>query len=214
MAYTKYEKTEWVDTESSEYTADSPSVCADNLNKMEQGIYESVRRDGDKMEGALELYRSPQSDMEAANKGYVDEWSKNTKRIERFPATEYSDSSSGTYFSKQIFDSSKTLTDEFQTITQFTPKVGGDIELKVNAAYDENAYIEYFICENGNEISETRGTKRASDFPRNLEISIEAGKTYAYKAKKASNSSNVPQITSVYIRGYIIEDASKYFSFA
>ena len=72
MAYTKYEKTKWVDTESPEYTADSPSVCADNLNKMEQGIYESVRRSGDKMEGALELYRSPQSDMEAANKGYVD----------------------------------------------------------------------------------------------------------------------------------------------
>lgn len=213
MAYTKYTKTEWVDKENSGFSeGSSPSVCADNLNKMEQGIYDSVRRSGDKMEGALELCRSPQSDMEAANKGYVDKWSKDTKIITQDPP--YDDYSAGTYFDERLLKSNKTLTDEFQTIAQFTPKIGGNICVTVRATSDKNAYIESFICENGKEISNTRNTVRAYDFPRRIYINIEAEKTYTYKAKKTSSSSSVPEITSVGILGYIIEDVSKYFNFS
>ena len=50
MAYTRVG---WKDKEDASFTEDSPSLCAENLNKMEDGIAASVCRSGDKMTGIL-----------------------------------------------------------------------------------------------------------------------------------------------------------------
>lgn len=69
MAYTRVG---WKDKEDASFTEDSPSLCAENLNKMEDGIAASVCRSGDKMTGILKLHSDPTEADDAATKNYVD----------------------------------------------------------------------------------------------------------------------------------------------
>ena len=69
MAYTRVG---WKDKEDASFTEDSPSLCAENLNKMEDGIEASVCRSGDKMTGILKLHSDPTEADDAATKNYVD----------------------------------------------------------------------------------------------------------------------------------------------
>ena len=69
MAYTRVG---WKDKEDASFTVDSPSLCAENLNKMEDGIAASVCRSGDKMTGILKLHSDPTEADDAATKNYVD----------------------------------------------------------------------------------------------------------------------------------------------
>ena len=69
MAYTRVG---WKDKEDASFTEDSPSLYAENLNKMEDGIEASVCRSGDKMTGILKLHSDPTEADDAATKNYVD----------------------------------------------------------------------------------------------------------------------------------------------
>ena len=221
MAYTKYEKTEWVDTESSEYTADSPSVCADNLNKMEQGIYESVRRDGDKMNGVLELYRDPQLNMEAANKKYVDDTALSIKKI--IPSYDLSEHSSGTAFQKTFIDSatSLTLTKDFQEIIRVTPtKIGGEACFYAYfKSYNnwDGYYIDFILYEDSKIIEQGSGITLRSWYSFSKNISVNVGKTYTMVAKrseKCNDDGNPLSVTEATVSGYIVDDYEQYFNFS
>ena len=60
-----YEKTVWNND-------GTPAIDADNLNKIEQGIADSIRRDGDTMKAPLKLCGEYENNNDAVDKGYVD----------------------------------------------------------------------------------------------------------------------------------------------
>lgn len=51
----------------------APRFDSDNMNRIEQGIADSLKKNGGTMNGELILKSNPTSDMEAATKKYVDE---------------------------------------------------------------------------------------------------------------------------------------------
>ena len=221
MAYTKYEKTKWVDTESPEYTADSPSVCADNLNKMEQGIYESVRRDGDKMNGVLELYRDPQLNMEAANKKYVDDTALSIKKI--IPAYDLSEYSSGTKFRKIFINSATplTLTKDFQEIVKVTPtKISGEVYFSAkfkSESYWDGYYIDFILYEDSKIIEQGSGITLKGGYSFSKNISVNVSKTYTMVAKrseKCNDDRNPLSVIEATVSGYIVDDYEQYFNFS
>lgn len=71
--YTEYEQQVWQDVQEGEPFEGVPAICADELNRMEMGISNAVRKTGDTMTGALKLSGAPTDPTHAASKNYVDE---------------------------------------------------------------------------------------------------------------------------------------------
>ena len=68
-----YTRVGWVDVAEGEIPSSStPAIDADNLKHMEDGIVNSVCKDGDTMVGDLILNGDPTTSLQAATKNYVD----------------------------------------------------------------------------------------------------------------------------------------------
>lgn len=68
-----YEPTKWIDVpEGTSPSEDTPSLDANHLNKIEQGIENSLQKSGGTMTGELYLKGSPVLSNEAATKEYAD----------------------------------------------------------------------------------------------------------------------------------------------
>lgn len=228
-----YEKIGWVDEESSSFSETSPSLCADNLNKMDNGIAASVRRDGDKMTGALELCREPQTDMEAANKKYVEDNVFGTKKLvasvdasftESLQPTTSSGMKGGMYFCKNFINSSNPLilTGNLQEVLRFTPNImSGTVFLYVRG-YRPSGWsgyeMEHILYEDDKELKRWDSATQTGSYALGVSESIEVkpGKTYTVKSRRTTNlntdNANI-NIQIAYISGYIIDDYTQYFSF-
>lgn len=157
-----YKGHEWVNEDDA--TTNSPTISADNLNEMEDGIANALPMSGGKMQGQLILNGSPEELLEAVTKQYADtnimyiyevysQTGTYTKKIEGFDADKYlplvflwrSAYNVSKHFTIAKYDEKKTYYASGDNSSYITIGSDGNITIEVNHTNEYYPLIVLFL---------------------------------------------------------------------